>query len=462
MPRIGRREACATLGSLATATATSGCLGIGRSGPSGKITLLWTDGAPRADAVRDALSAAGLPAGVDVTVYGGGLVNTVNLFEELIEEGEQTPEIAVVGTGTGGEDLRLTAKRQELPNLRSVVDSDLGSETFRMGRSAMRLGDALVGLPLFVVPTVVCYRQDWLASAGVETSDWATDPPTWNTFASAIRSARDGRSADGFLFETRSGNLPHGLFYDLLSAAGGAYFGDPSKYLFGPVGDRPVTTDEQPAIDAASMLASFVGDGTEGVAGLGPSESISGQTAFDRLVAGDAVASRTTAYRLGELDAESRDRIDVMPAPVFEGVTGAYPWTGGPASTYYGQYTGLNPNVSGDTREAAGAVLRAMATDTFVERLYDTVAGEEGQRFWFPARPGVYESRTVTDAPLGDYAPAVRTAAEHGLTQPVTDVWFDEYTVIDETLSGLLAGDSEPEPAMVSLAEELRRIEGSA
>lgn len=446
------------LGSLATA----GCLGIGRSGPSGEITLLWTDGAPRADAVRDALSAAGLPAGVDVTVYGGGLVKTVNLFEELIEEGEQTPEIAVVGTGTGGEDLRLTAKRQELPNLRSVVDSDLGSETFRMGRSAMRRGDALVGLPLFVVPTVVCYRRDWLADAGVETSGWATDPPTWKTFASAIRSARDGRSVGGFLFETRSGNLPHGVFYDLLSAAGGAYFGDPSQYLFGPVGDRPVTTDEQPAVDAASTLASFVGDGTEGVAGLGPSDTISGETAFDRLVAGDAVASRITAYRLGELDAESRDRIDVMPAPVFEGVTGAYPWTGGPASTYYGEYAGLNPNVTGDRREAAAAVLRAMATDTFVEQLYDTVANETGQRFWFPARPGVYESQTVTDAPLGDYAPAVRTAAEHGLTQPMTDVWFDEYTAIDDTLAGLLAGDSEPQPAMAVLADELRRIESSA
>lgn len=457
MSTLKRREACALLGSLATA----GCLGTGRSGPSGEVTVLWSDGAPRADAVREALSAAGLPAGVDVTVYGGGLVDTLGLFEETVEDGEQTPEIAVVGANLRGEGLRLTAARHGLPDLRSVVDSDLGSKTFRMGRSAMRRDDALVGLPLFVVPTVVCYRRDWLADAGVETSDWATDPPTWNTFASAIRSARDGRSVDGFLFKTRSGNLPHGLFYDLLSAAGSAYFGDPSQYLFGPVGDRPVTIDERSAIDAASILASFVSDGSEGVAGLGPSDTIAGETAFDRLVAGDAVASRITAYRLGELDAESRDRIGVMPAPVFEGVSGAYPWTGGPASTYYGQYAGLNPNVTGDRREAAAAVFRAMATDTFVERLYDTVADEDGQRFWFPARPSVYESSTVTDAPLGDYAPAVRTAAECGLTQPVTDVWFEEYTVIDDTLETVLTGQTEPEPAMTELASRLRDLEGA-
>ena len=42
-----------------------------------------------------------------------------------------------------------------------------------MGRAAMTVDGGLVGLPVFAIPSVVAYRQDWVAEAGW----WAREMP---------------------------------------------------------------------------------------------------------------------------------------------------------------------------------------------------------------------------------------------------------------------------------------------
>nr|WP_264474978.1 extracellular solute-binding protein [Salinirubrum litoreum] len=389
------------------------------------------------------------------------MADTRDRFESAIDDGDSTPELLVYGGNTAGEDLRLTAANYELPDLRSVAGSDIAEGAFRMGRRAMTVGDSLVGLPLFAVPSVVAYRRDWVAEEGYPVADWDDDPPTWTTFAQAVRDVRDERDVEGFLFETDGGDYPTGLFHDLLAGYGGGYFGDPSQFLFGPVGDRPVTVGDAAGVAAARHLRSLVESGETGVTGLGPDESVSERAALERVATGEAVACRTLASRLGTLGRPAVDRIGVTRVPRVSGIEGPLPWTGGPPSSYFGQYAVLNPNATGGTRDAAAAVLRAMATDTFQRRLFEAALGAGDRHVWFPARRSAYPRTTGEADDLRQFARPVRDANESGLTLPVTRAWTEQYRAIDDTLSELLAGDSDPDPAMASLAEELRRIEAS-
>lgn len=464
---MNRREACALLGT-GVAGLSGGCLGTLGSLTTTHVSLHWSEATGRETLVREALAAGGLPDDVRVHVTGSSLVDSLGALERQLAADDGSPELFVVGANLAGEDLRLTDATHGLPDLRTVVGADVADDTFRAGRAAMRRGGRLVGLPLFVVPSLVLYRRDWLSAAGYDTSGWATAPPTWADFASMVREVRDGRSVDGVLFETVSGDRPRGLFSDLLTAAGGAYFGDPSRFLFGPVGDRPVTVDDAAGLRAATMLRSLVtpadGDLPTGVRGLGATGAVRTETAVERVLAGEAVACRADARYLGRFDATDRERVGVVPAPRVGGVDDPLPWTGGPASSYHGQYAALNAAASGDAREAATAVLRAMATDGFVAHLFGRAPGvtDDGSLSWLPARPSAYDSNAVVGSPLGRYVPALRTAATVGLTAPVTSVWSEEYGVVDGALGSIIDGD-DPAVVVEALGAALRDLEaGSA
>ena len=453
MPRIGRRSACALLASAATTT--TGCLG---SLTTTRVRLVWGAVAGREALVRDALREAGLPDDVEVSVGGSSLGDNKRMFEDAVSDGSADPELLVYGGNTAGEELRLTAADHDFPDLRSVVGPSLAEDAFRMGRAAMTVDDRLVGLPLFAVPSVVAYRQDWVAEAGYPVADWDDDPPDWPTFARAVRAVRDERGVGGFLFDTRGGSYPHGLFHDLLVGYGGAYFGDPSRFLFGPVGDRPVTVGAAAGVDAARHLQALVGSGDDEFAGLGPAGAVSADDALGRVATGEAIACRTLASRLATLGRPALERVGVTRVPGVPGVTDPLAWTGCPASSYFGQYAVLNPNATGGPREAAAAVLRAMATETFQRRLFEVTVGGDS-RVWFPARRSAYPRDTADEDGLRQFARPIRDANEHGLTLPVTPAWSEQYRVVDDALSGVVAGERDPEP---SLAEELRGIEESA
>jgi ABC-type glycerol-3-phosphate transport system substrate-binding protein len=456
VPRLGRRRACALLATAATTT--TGCLG---SLTTTHVRVEWGRAAGRADLVRDALHEAGLPDDVEVSVGGSFLGDNQRMFEDAVRNGDPDPELLVSGGGTGGETLRLLARRRALPDLRSVVGPSVGEDAFRMGRAGMTVDGGLVGLPVFAIPSVVAYRQDWVAEAGYPVADWDDDPPDWPTVAQALRDVRAERAVAGFLFDTGGGDYPAGLFQDLLAGYGGAYFGDPSQYLFGPTGDRPVTVDGPAAVAAGRHLQALVGSGDEAFAGLGPDDAVSAEDALGRVATGDAVACRTLASRLGTLGRPALDRVGVTRVPRVPGVTDPLPWTGGPASSYFGQYAVLNPNATGGPREGAAAVLRAMATDTFQRRLFEATLGGDDWHEWFPARRSAYPRDTADEDGLRQFARPIRDANEAGITTPVTPAWSEQYRAIDDTLSGVVAGERDPEPALASLAEELRRIEGS-
>jgi ABC-type glycerol-3-phosphate transport system substrate-binding protein len=440
-------------------TATSGCLG---SLTTTRVRLVWSRAGGREALVSNALADAGLPDDVELSVGAGFMADTRDRFESAVEAGDSTQELLVYGGNTAGEDLRLTAENYDLPDLRSVVGSEFGADAFRMGRRAMTVGDGLVGLPVFAVPSAVAYRRDWVSEAGYPVADWDDDPPDWPTFAQAVRDVRDERGVEGVLFETDGGDAPRGLFHDLLAGHGGAYFGDPSQYLFGPVGDRPVTVGDDAGVAAARHFRSLVASGETGVTGLGPDEPVSRFDALGRVATGEAIACRTLASRLGTLGRPVLDRIGVTRVPRVAGIENPLPWTGGPGSTYLGQYAVLNPNATGGTRDAAVAVLRAMATDTFQRRLFAADLGGDDRHVWLPARRSAYPRDATDEGDLRQFVRPIGDSNDSGLTLPITRAWTEQYRAIDETLSGLLVGETDPEPAMASLAEELRRIEESA
>ncbi|WP_227377541.1 extracellular solute-binding protein [Haladaptatus halobius] len=217
----------------------------------------------------------------------------------------------------------------------------------------------LYAVPLYPDFPTMLYRKDLVEKAGYDPDgeNWATNSIRWKQFSRVTRDVLD-----------RNKNIPYGFtfqasqyeglsccdFNEFMTSWGGAYFGG-RKYLFGPVGKRPITVNTQPTIDSLRMIRTFMNGQNDEVAldgyagGIVPRAVLSWieDTSLGPFLNGNAVMHRNWPYAIlsaGDKSAFGTD-LGVMPIPY--AVTEQqvkYPGTGGPTAALGGWHVAVNPH----------------------------------------------------------------------------------------------------------------------
>ncbi|MFD1586572.1 extracellular solute-binding protein [Halorientalis brevis] len=462
-----RRRFLAAAGAVGSAVGTAGCTLGGATDSSGTVVQLAASSDEKSiqPALNETLHAVGVPDDVTLEVLGTSSDIARSQFSQWLSAGLDQPSLLRMDSGwTIPFILRdqVTNLSRELPDVASRVEADYFDASVATATGPD--GD-LYGVPLFSDFGLMLYRKDLVREAGYDPSGWATDPISWNRFAEVVADAQAQTGTDyGFTFQAR---VYEGLscctFTEFMGSWGGSYFG-PRKYLFGPVGERPVTVDEDPVVRANRMIRSFVHgsdaantfDGLPG--GISPNAvfSWSEGPSLSPFANGRAIAHRNWPFAVMATGGEDAfdDRLGVMPIPYGVGESNAsVAGMGGSVSALGGWHVTLNPNAKHP--EAAKAVVRAMTTDEF-NRTYLEELG------YVPPKPGLLDSKAVKQTPvMGRYVDTIRYAGEHALPRPVTVAWPMESPRIAQQVSAAFTGEKAPGSAMGDLAGLLREIETS-
>lgn len=467
-PTVPRRAFLAGLGA-----ATAGCTRLGRTVGSGGTTVVWNAATgfepDRAERVRQALhDAGGLPAEVTVEIPAptDETVRRVDQLRQRLGAGEATPDVFSLQY----RHLPVLRDADYLRSVASVAPDAARAANERFLDPILRAGTApdggeLTALPLLVEVPAMCYRRDLATAAGYSpgTEDWATEPLTWEAWSHVVADVRDHAGLDYGVTTQWDRYLGTACctFNEVLSSWGGAYFGG-RPHLFGPVGDRPVTVDADPAVRSLGMMRRFVtGSSAEGftdyAADIAPAAVLDWTEEQSRtpMAAGRAVAHRNWPYALrrmgGPGGAFGRD-LGAMPIPYARASESASaPGTGGTTAALGGTLVCVNR----ETRhpEAVRAVLRAMTRPAF-QRFY------AGFVDLFP--PDLEQWTDGLGTVPERYLPTLRVAAETAMPQPATRVWGRQAEAVAELANAAVAGEQSPSAATSELATTLAAIEADA
>jgi ABC-type glycerol-3-phosphate transport system substrate-binding protein len=250
-----------------------------------------------------------------------------------------------------------------------------------------------------------------------------------------------------------------------MSSWGGAYFGNPEQYLFGPVGDRPITVDEQQVVDAIRMVRTFIhGSNANNTlnnyqGNIAPPAVMQWTEEPSRkpFTNGNAAMHRNWPYavNISGSDDNLGEDLGVMPIPYAVTEQEAqYPMTGGPTAALGGWHNAVNPN--SNNQEAAIEVLKAMMSDEFKYKLFEVLG-------FLPPEPQLLDSQRAREVPImGRYVEQFRIAGENAIPRPVTPVWPTQSARIAQQVNGALAQGGNPSQAMTQLRAQLESIENSA
>jgi ABC-type glycerol-3-phosphate transport system substrate-binding protein len=313
------------------------------------------------------------------------------------------------------------------------------------------------------------YRKDLLREVGYsdsEFSTWATESMTWEKFSRITAEARDAADVKyGYTFQADSyAGLSCCNFNEFMSSWGGAYFGNPEQYLFGPMGDRPVTVAERQVVRAVKMVRTFIHgsdapntlDGYTG--NIAPSAVLqwTEETSRRPFTNGNAVMHRNWPYSINTNGAEDvfGEDLGVMPIPYAKTAEEAgYPLTGGPTAALGGWHLAVNPY--SEHVDAAMEVVKAASKDRFNLALFDVL----GQ---IPPKPSLLTSDRARDVPvMGRYLDSLKVAGTNAISRPVTAAWPQQSTKIAQQVHEALMGNETPGRAMDALETDLTRIENN-
>ncbi|MEF8852509.1 MAG: extracellular solute-binding protein [Haloarculaceae archaeon] len=473
---VSRRRFLEATGATGVAMTVAGCGGGGGGGPI-EITM---DGefSGAQDVVVEALYDAGLSEDIDVEILPGDFETGARRseFTSALDAGRGSPDIFMMDSGW----TIPFIVRDQLVNL----EEELSSETLDYVRNdyldaAVQTArdpetGELYALPAFPDWPVMHYRKDLVEDAGYdpEGESWATEPMSWNRFAEVAADVwAQNEDALDYGFTTQADNyagLACCTFSETVTSWGGAYFGD-HENLFGPVGDRPITVNEQPVHDTIRMMRSFIaGPDAEYAHPDFPQISTSDLVEFteedarEPFTGGDAAFMRNWPYamnhNLGQVeDVEppfDPEDYDVMPLPYgVEEVEGNYEGTGGPGHALGGWHLTINPN--SNNLDESVQILEAFANESVMLAIF----GELGN---LPPDPSVTEQ--ATEEQVGEIARFLDTlsvAGQNTVARPVTTVWPDESPRVSDQVNAAYRAEKSPEQAMADLEEDLREIEES-
>lgn len=465
---VSRRKFLAATGATGIAVSAAGCLGDDEDTPI-EITMdgEWID---IEDEVIQALYDAGLDEGIDVDILPGDFETGERRadFTAALDAGRSSPDVFMMDSGW----TIPFIVRDQLVNL----SEELSSETVNYVQndylpsavdtaSHPETGE-LYGLPLFPDYPVMHYRKDLVEDAGYDPDgeNWGTEPMSWERFAEIVADVWDENPDMEYGFTTQGANYEGSsccTFNEMMTSMGGAYFGD-HENLFGPVGERPITINEEPVHETLRMMRSFMhGSDAEDAHPDFPQISTSDLVEFteeparEPFTGGNAIFHRNWPYAIpinindGAFDA---DDYDVMPLPygVEEG-QGAYAGTGGTAHALGGWHLAINPNTN--NLEQCIEVLEAFANEDVMLRNFE-LGG------YIPPDPSVTEAAdpgAVGD--LGRFLDTLAVAGENTVPRPVTTAWPDQSPVIADEIHSVYTGEKSPEEAMSDLEGRIESIE---
>lgn len=435
------------------------------------VVLQWAaseEEAGEIDAINEAFHDAGVSENIEIEVLPGGDVtdDRRQQYQQWLAAGRTQPDLLRMDTGWT---VPFIA-RDQLVNLSQELDDDTVSRVeedyFDMTLESVSGPDGnLFGVPLWAGLPTMQYRKDLVEEAGYdpEGNNWATESMHWQEFSEMVADVRDEHGLEhGFTFQA---DVYEGLsccnFNEFMTSWGGAYFGG-DEYLFGPVGDRPVTVGEEPTQESMRMIRSFLyGDDEEDT--LNGYEQISPEAVLNwtepetarPFQDGDAVANRNWPFFVGQHGDEEMfgEDLGVMPIPYgVEEEEAEYPGTGGPVAALGGWNLAVNPNT--EHMDEALEVVEAATTDEFNLDIFEIL----GQ---IPPKPHVLEEDRAQDVPvMGRYLDTFRVAGENAMPRPVTVVWPDQSTQIAQLVNAGFDGTLPVEEAASDLQAVIEDIEG--
>ena len=444
-------------------------------GADGSVTLQWAASSQekdKADEIIGALRDAGLPERIDISFLAGGDVSNDrrSQYSRWLSAGRTKPDLLRMDSGW----TIPFIVRERLMNLGEALDEEFSSRVtedyfdMAVNTASGRNGD-LYALPLWVGLPTMLYRKDLVESAGYspESENWATESISWEEFSYVTKDVLDqNENLDyGYTFQASDyEGLSCCNFNEFMTSWGGAYFGNPEENLFGPVGDRPVTVDEQQVVNAVRMVRTFInGDSDahslEEYAGDISPEAVlqwTEPTSAKPFTNGNAVMHRNWPYFVnvnGSAENFGED-LGVMPIPYSKQPSDAeYPSTGGPVASLGGWHLAANPNT--ENKSAVLEVVKAASKDSFNLALFDIL----GQ---IPPKPATFDRQEARDIPvMGRYLDTLKVAGRNAIPRPVTPVWPDQSTQISQAVNGAFAQEQAPEAALSELSETLTQIENS-
>jgi len=467
-PAVDRRQVVKALGAtgLAVSSGLAGCLSRGTTGPRTVEIAANTDVAENVDEIQAKLHEVGLSEDIELSAIAGvrSSGSRKQQYNRWLSGNLEQPALFMMDSGWSIPFI-LRDQLVDISEIRPELADTIQDEYFEtFVRSIEDRTGGLYGVPLFPTTGTMLYRKDLVKAAGFspERENWATEPISWQKFSRVTEetmAATDTRW--GFSFQA---NSYEGLaccdFKEFTGSWGGSYFGA-KENLFGPVGERPVTVDSDPVVDATRMVRTFIEGDTanplESVAGdISPRAVLQWQEETSRrpFANGSVVMHRNWPYAIaigGAEDAFGRD-LGVMPMPY--GVTEAdaeYDGYGGTTSSLGGWHVALNPNTS--KRAAAIEVLEAMAEPELQLFLFELLG-------WLPPRPALFETERMRQVPvMGRYVETLKLTVENSTPRPVTVAWPQESTKIAQHANAAFSGDGTPRQRMQTLKEQLQAIE---
>lgn len=463
-----RRTALAAISSAGVAS-LAGCAGVIGQAPTRNGTVVQlaanSNAASSQGKINEALHAAGLSKDITLEILAMNSGRARQQFSQWLTAGLDRPDLLRTDSGWTVPLIvrdQLANLSETLPDLANRVREEYFDASVATATGPD--GD-VYGVPLFSDFGLMLYRKDLVQTAGFDPSNWATNPLSWQRFAEVTKQTK--KQAGTTYGTTFQAAIYEGLscctFNEWTTSMGGSYFG-PRKNLLQNVGDRPVTVDADPTVNAVKLVRSFLygpeAEGTlEGVPGPIAPQSVLQWEEDSSLAAfmnGDAVTHRNWPYSVlaaGAKDAFG-EKLGVMPMPF--GVTESeakFAGMGGSNSALGGWHVALNPHSK--RTEAATEVLRAMSQDRF----YLAMMAEMG---YVPPKPTLLESSQARDVEvMGRYVDTLKYAGQHAIPRPVTVAWPMQSPRIAQQVSAAFSGQKSPTQAMSDLQSLLVEIENS-
>ncbi|MFW5977608.1 MAG: substrate-binding domain-containing protein [Halohasta sp.] len=459
---VSRRRFVQAAGAAGITTSLAGCTGGGDDGSGAVVFSADTNFEGASEEIIDALREAGLDTDIEVDIVQEDFETDSRrqTYSSGLDAGRSSPDLFLMDSGW----TIPFIVREQIANLEEELSSDVldrvRNEYLPASVDTARHPDNgdLYGVPLFPDYPVMHYRKDLVEDAGYDPDgeDWATTPMSWQEFSEVAADARDeGDIEHGF---TTQGAAYEGLscctFNETMSSFGGAYFGGIDN-LFGPVGDRPITVEEEPVIEALRMMRAFMygsddEEAADGYEQIAPSSIVQWSEEDSRgpFTDGDAAFHRNWPYAFSDAVDEFGDGYDMMPLPYgVEESESEYDGLGGSRAALGGWHVTLNPN--SQKTEDAVQVIEALTSEEVMLAIFEHIGN-------LPPIPSVLDGLTEDDVgAIGRFIPTLQYVAETAVARPVTDVWPDQSSQIYQEVNDVYTQDKTPTEAMEGLAEDL-------